>query len=190
MAKTSQEIEKEFIEGLQSFTGKDLNDWMKILKSSKLEKRNDIIKWLKNDEGFGHMNASLLVGVYFNDGKPVYGSEKDLLENQFAKYENMRPLYEYLKKDILERDKDINFLPKKTYISISKKREFAAINIRNGEIRLGMDLGDMPYNETLQKSKLTGPMPRISHMVVIKNDSDVNLNVKELLEIANNKVNN
>jgi predicted transport protein len=190
MAKTSQEIEKEFIEGLPSFTGKNLNDWMKILKASKIEKRNDIIKWLKGDEGFGHMNASLLAGIYFNNGKPVYASEKDLLENQFAKYENMRPLYEYLKKDILEKDKDVKFIPKKTYISISKKREFAAINIRNGEIRLGMDLVDIPFDETLQKSKLTGPMPRISHMMVIKNDFDVNLNLKELLEIANNKVNN
>jgi len=85
MAKTSNEIEKEFIEGLKTSTGKNLQQWIKNIEASGIEKRNDIIKWLKSDLGFGHMNATLLTGIYLNNGKPVYASEQNLLDNQFEK---------------------------------------------------------------------------------------------------------
>ena len=39
------------------------------------------------------------------------------------------------------------------------------------EIRLGVDLGSEAFTETLQKSKLVGAMPRISHMLTITDSS-------------------
>jgi predicted transport protein len=189
MTKTSQEIEKEFVDGLKSNTGDDLKGWLTIIKESGIEKRNDIIKWLKDHNNFGHMNASLLAGIYFNNGNPVYGSEQNLLDNQFEKYQEMRPLFEQLQKEISEWDNSVEFIIKKTYVSITKKREFAAINIKKGELRLGMDLGDFPFEGIVEKSKLTGPMPRISHMVIIKNQSDINKKLFQLLHTANKRVN-
>ena len=189
MAKTSQEIERGFIDGLKSNTGKDLKDWLTAIKGSGIEKRNDIIKWLKEQNDFGHMNASLLAGIYFNNGNPVYASEEVLLDNQFEKYQEMRPLFERLKKDILDWDDSVRVLVKKTYVSVTKKREFAAINVRKGELRLGMDLGDLPFEGVVEKAKLTGPMPRISHMVVIKNHYDIDKKLFQLLDEANKRVN-
>ena len=87
MAKTSTEIEQDFINGLKTETGKDLLYWLSTIKESGIEKRNDIIKWLKVKHGFGHMNANLLLGIYSNDGKPVYSSKQNLLDNQLAKYQ-------------------------------------------------------------------------------------------------------
>jgi hypothetical protein len=79
--KTSGEIEQEFIDNLKTQSGKSLPEWMKHVGASGITKRNDIIKWLKERQGFGHMNASLLAGIYLNSGKPVYGNTDDLLEN-------------------------------------------------------------------------------------------------------------
>ena len=70
-------------------------------------------------------------------------------------------------------------IPKKTYVSYAAKREFAAINIKSKEIRLGMDLGDQPFTEDLEKAKLTGPMPRISHMIVVREKNDFNAGEKK-----------
>jgi predicted transport protein len=188
-AKTSQEIEKEFIDGLKSNTGNDLKGWLTTLKGNGIEKRNDIIKWLKEQNNFGHMNASLLAGIYFNNGNPVYGSEQNLLDSQFEKYQEMRPLFEHLQKKISEWDNSVEFIIKKTYVSITKKREFAAINIKKGELRMGMDLGNVPFEGIVVKSKLTGPMQRISHMVTIKNQSDISEKMFQLLDTANKRVN-
>jgi predicted transport protein len=189
MAKTSQEIEREFIDGLKTTTGKDLKAWLTSIEKSKIEKRNDIIKWLKEKHNFGHMYANLLVGIFYNNGKPVYANEQNLLENQFEKYQDMRPLFNELQKAILNWKSSVDFVTKKTYVSITQKREFAAINIKKGELRLGMDLGELPFDGIVEKSKLTGPMARISHMVVIRSKADINTELLQLLEMANRRVN-
>ena len=180
-AKTSGEIEKEFIDNLKASTKKDLNGWLAQISGLGLTKRNDIINSLKNDYGFGHMNASLLTGIYLNGGKPVYGSTDDLLENQFAKAEAMRGIYESLIDFVKQNFPEATVLPKKTYVSILEKREFAAINIKPKELRVGFDLGDRPFDDTVTKSKLTGPMPRISHMVVVTGSEALNKEMIGLL---------
>jgi hypothetical protein len=180
-AKTSGEIEKEFIDNLKASTKKDLNGWLAEIRSLGLTKRNDIINSLKNDYAFGHMNASLLAGIYFNGGKPVYGSTDDLLENQFAKAEAMREIYESVINFVKENFPEVTVLPKKTYVSILEKREFAAINIKPKELRIGFDLGDRPFDDSVTKSKLTGPMPRISHMLVVTGKESLNKQMITLL---------
>lgn len=189
MAKTSQEIEKEFIDGLKASTGKDLKGWMAEIKKSGPEKRNDAIAWLKSKHGFGHMNASLLMGIHTNGGKPVYASSDVLLDNQFAKCEEMRPLYESLCRFVSKADPEAAFVVKKTYVSITRKREYAAVNVRKGELRVGMDLGSAPFSGGVEKSKLTGPMPRISHMVTVRSESDLTGAFAKLLKTANQRVN-
>lgn len=74
MAKTSLEIEQEFMRSLKSTTGKDIKGWLTEIKKSGKDKRNDIINWLKEKHNFGHLHASLLTGIYANGGKPVYGN--------------------------------------------------------------------------------------------------------------------
>ena len=51
MAKTSGELETEFIETAKAKTGKTLQEWMTLVKSSKIQKQNDILEWLKKGMG-------------------------------------------------------------------------------------------------------------------------------------------
>lgn len=167
MAKTSGEFEKEFIETAKEKTGKTLEQWLPIVKASGFSKTMEITNWLKSEHKFNHLQATLLTGLYLNNGKPVYQNEGNLLDNQFAKCEEMRLLFNTVSEMILKNFPDTQIIPKKTYVSFTATREFAAINIKPKEVRLGMDLGDMAFNDTMQKTKLSGPMPRISHMAVI-----------------------
>ena len=167
MAKTSGEIEKEFIDTAKIQTGKSLKEWLALLKASGIEKRNDLLEWLKKGHGLNHLHAQLITGIHLNKGNPVYIDENALLENQFLKCPQMRPLFDELAEKITSSFQGTQLIPKKTYLSFTAVREFAAMNIKPKEIRLGLDLGEEPFTDTLQKSKLTGPMPRISHMLII-----------------------
>lgn len=173
MIKTSAELEKEFMETIQEKTGKSLEQWFGIIKPSGLSKQMEILNWLKADHQLNHLQASLLTGLYLNNGQPVYQNEAALLENQFVKCEAMRSVFEEVSDKILTLFPDTILIPKKTYLSYTANREFAAINIKPKEIRLGVDLGDEPFTETLQKSKLVGAMPRISHMLTITEGSQL-----------------
>jgi hypothetical protein len=180
--KTSGEFEKEFMDGLKGSTGKDLGTWLKTMDGFESKKRNEVIAWLKTEHGFGHMNASLLAGIHANGGKPVYASTDDLLENQFAKAGDMRQLYEAFIAFVLKNFPGSSILPKKTYVSVLENREFGAVNIKPKELRIGFDLGERPFDEKVEKAKLTGPMPRISHMIVVTDTEQLDNGLIELLK--------
>lgn len=167
MAKTSGEFEQEFIQTAKEKTGYSLGEWLPVVHASGLTKQKDITDWLKAEHSLNHLQAQLLAGLFLNNGKPVYQDEGGLLNNQFVKCESMRPLFDQLSEIILQNFPDAQRIPKKTYVSFTAIREFAAINIKPKEIRLGFDLGDTDFTGILQKSKLSGPMPRISHMVTL-----------------------
>jgi hypothetical protein len=182
MQKTSGEFEKEFMDCLKGETGKDLAAWLKTIDGFGSKKRNEVIAWLKTEHGFGHMNASLLAGIHANGGRPVYASTDDLLENQFAKAADMRPLYDAFVAFIARNFPAATILPKKTYVSVLENREFGAVNIKPKELRIGLDLGDRAFDDKVEKAKLTGPMPRISHMVVVTHAAQFDGKLVDLLE--------
>ncbi|MGB7202085.1 MAG: DUF5655 domain-containing protein [Pyrinomonadaceae bacterium] len=179
--KTSGEFEKEFMDGLAGSTGKDLAAWLQVVDSFASKKRNEMIARLKDEHKFNHMQASLLAGIHANGGKPVYASTDDLLENQFAKAADMRAIYDAFVGFVANNFPAATILPKKTYVSVLENREFGAVNIKKNELRIGLDLGDKPFDEKVEKAKLTGPMPRISHMVVVTDATQLDGNLVDLL---------
>ena len=187
MAKTSGEFEQEFIQTAKEKTGKTLEQWLPVVKKSGLGKQMEITNWLKTEHKLNHLQASLLAGLFLNNGKPVYQNEGSLLDNQFAKCEEMRPLFNAISEKVLKLFPDTQVIPKKTYVSFTATREFAAINIKHKEIRLGMDLGETEFNETVQKTKLSGPMPRISHMAVITDMKQFDKKLLEYLQLSYNR---
>lgn len=179
--KTSGEFEKELVDGLKGETGKDLAAWVKIVDGCGTKKRNDIIAWLKSEHKFNHMQASLLAGIHANGGKPVYQSTDNLLDAQFAKNEDMRSLYDEFVGFIAKNFPAATILPKKTYVSVLENREFGAVNVKKGELRVGLDLGDRVFDNKVGRAKLTGPMPRISHMVVVTEVAQLDNRLVDLL---------
>lgn len=182
--KTSGEFEKEFMDGLKGSTGRDLAEWMKAIDGMGTKKRNEVIAKLKSDHGFGHMNASLLAGIHANGGKPVYQSTDNLLDAQFAKAVDMKPLFDSFLEFVKKNFPNASVLPKKTYVSILENREFAAVNIKPKELRIGLDLGDRPFDAKIEKAKLTGPMPRISHMFVLTDAKQLDDSIVEVLRLS------
>ena len=57
------------------------------------------------------------------------------------------------------------------------------------EVRLGLDLGDRPFDPHVQKSKLKGPGPAITHMIILTDARQVDGALLALLAAANARVN-
>lgn len=174
MAKTPAEFEQEFIRSAEQKTGRTLEQWLELVKGSGFSKQMEILNWLKNEHRLNHMQAGFVASIFLNKGQSVYQNTDNLMDNQFTKCEAVRGLFDSLSEKILQLFPGTQVIPKKTYISFTAQREFAAVNIKPAEIRLGLDLGSRDFDDTLQKAKLTGPMPRISHMLTIKDQNDLN----------------
>jgi len=63
--------EREFLEMLKADTGRDLGEWMQVLKEQNLAERNDRIDWLRH-QGFIFAWAAWLERIYHNGGSPIY----------------------------------------------------------------------------------------------------------------------
>lgn len=186
MAKTSGELETEFIETAKEKTGRSLQEWLTLAKTSNLQKQNDLRDWLKG-HALNHMQAMFVARIYLNDGQVVYANEDALLEAQFEKCAGMRPLFESVSDWLLTEFPGTQLIPKKTYLSFTATREFAAINAKPKELRLGLDLGDEPFTDLIQKSKMTGPMPRISHMLILNDFNQLDEKAKQFVQTSFNR---
>ncbi len=187
--KTPAEYEQEFISSVKEKTGKTLDQWLSIAKKSGISKHKEMVDHFKKEYSLNHLQATLLTGIHNNKGKPFYSNEENLLEIQLEKCKDLRPLFEYISAQLLEKFPGTQMIAKKTYISFTAKREFAAINVKPKEIRLGMDLGTQPFKAPIEKSKLTGPMPRISHMVIITEKNQLNKGIMDAITESYKKVN-
>jgi hypothetical protein len=173
MARDSQRLEQEFIATARNKTGKDVPQWMTIIKGSGLDKPNAILSWLKAEHKLNHMQANFLSGIYLNDGKPVFDYEV-LFNKLFVGKEDLLPLYRGLESSVKKDVPEADFIPTKAYVSIEGKRCFACATLTKKSIRVGLDLGDEPFADYVQKAKSLGAMPNLTHMIEIQAPQDVN----------------
>jgi hypothetical protein len=172
MAKGSQELEREFIASAQEKTGKTVPEWMSIIETSGMDKPNAILKWLKENHQLNHLQANLLSGIYLNGGQPVYDYEV-LFAKLFEGKDHLLPLYHSLENAIQIALPEAEFIPTKAYVSIEGKRCFACATMTKQNIRVGLDLGDAPFDDYTQKARSLGAMPNLTHMVEIAELSQV-----------------
>lgn len=183
MAKDSQRLEQEFISTAREKTGRGVPEWMAIISTSGLSKPNEILKWLKEQHGLNHLQANFLSGIYLNDGQPVFDYAV-LFEKLFAGKADLLPVYQALEQQIQATFSDVELIPTKAYISIEAKRIFACATMMKSSMRLGLDLGDAPFEGRVQKAKGLGAMPNLTHMIEISSASEVDAEVVDLLKAA------
>jgi hypothetical protein len=117
------------------------------------------------------------------------GAHGTAMDRLIAAAKGYRPLYLLLEAEIRKTIADVRLLPKAGYISIAAPREFAAITLHATQVRLGLDLGDRPFDALVEKSRLKGPPAAITHMVILTDARQVNAAAMALLAAANARVN-
>jgi predicted transport protein len=112
-----------------------------------------------------------------------------MLEALFEKKPALRPLYETLEDRLREAVPDLTVVPAKSYVSFRVGREFACATPMKDRIRVGMDLGDKPFDDYLLPAKSLGAMPRLGHMVEVGEVSEIDDRLLGYLVQANTRVN-
>jgi hypothetical protein len=100
-----------------------------------------------------------------------------------------RPLYHMLEAQIRQTVPGVTFAPRGRYVSLGAPNEFAAVTLHPTEVRIGLNLGDRPFDQQVQKAKLKGPGAAITHMVVLTDARQVNDQLLALIRSANSRVN-
>ena len=97
------------------------------MNQSKIEKHSDIINYLKAEHGFSYGFANF-VALKAKKTDAASIDDMDLLNNQYKGKESLKTIYDELISKILTFGKDIQISPKKTYVSLVRKKQFATLN--------------------------------------------------------------
>src|SRR6476620_5805773 len=202
MTRDEREEEQEFLADLHARTGRSLADWMAAITAQGYADKNETIDWLRA-QGFPFARASWLERIHSNGGRPIYmdqpakpapepkpvpaarvpsARETADLEKLLAAAKGYRPLYRLLEAEIRQAVPGVDVKPRSTCIAFAAPAEFAAVTVHAAELRLGLALGDRPFDATLQKPKMKGPGAAISHMLVLTDARQVNADLVNLIK--------
>ena len=124
---TPDEQAATMVANLPEKTGKSLEEWKVLLGSSGLSKHGEMVALLKKEHGVTHGFANLIVHEFRGCVVSTPAPAGDLVEAQYKGKEALRPLYDRIMKEVAGFGSDIEVAPKKAYVSLRRKKQFALL---------------------------------------------------------------
>lgn len=164
------------LENLPDKTGKTLAEWRKLITSTKLEKHGQIVNFLKTDHAVTHGFANLIATKILETG-----SDSDLVATQYEGAKaGLRPLHDKVVEFALSLGKDVEVAPKKSSVSLRRKKQFALITPAT---KTRIDLGLALKGDAAQ-GRLESYNAMCSHRVRLETINDFDDQVKDWMKQA------
>jgi predicted transport protein len=130
MATSPEEQIASMIASLKEKTGRTIEQWVKLGKASGKAKHGELVTWLKGEHGITHGYANLIAHQTLkSDAGSKIAAGDDLVSEMFAgDRAGLRPIFDALMQAILAFGSDIEQSPKKGYLSLRRKTQFATLH--------------------------------------------------------------
>ena len=173
------------LENLKEKTGNSLAEWKEIISSQGIAKHGEIVKFLKEKHNVTHGYASeIALKVLGSDADSATNTD-DLIENQYKGKEHLKPFYEKLIDEIQKFDGDFEIAPKKTYVSLKRKKQFIILNpASKTRFEIGFNLKGVEAQDRLVAEKPDGIC---SHKINLSDISEVDKEVIGWIKMAFDK---
>ena len=182
MATVQQGLQAQ-IRNIEATYGKPMSDWLAIISASGLTKHTDVVTMLKKDYGMTH-GAAHRVSLVAREQAAAAGPGSDPVSALYAgKKASLRPLHDALMTTIRAFGDDIETAPKKGYLSLRRRKQFAMIQPSGaGRIDLGLILHDVPPEARLESAK--GFNALFTHRVRLTSTADIDPQLTAWLQRA------
>jgi Domain of unknown function (DUF5655)/Domain of unknown function (DUF4287) len=173
MAKSPEEGMASLIRNLEEKTGKSIDAWTAIARGSGKSKHKEIVDYLKGEHSLGHGYANqVAIRALAPANAPAAGSD-DLVDAQYSGTKAaLRPIYEALGKAIKAFGPDLEFSPKKAYVSLRRSKQFGLIQPTSAtRVDVGLVLKGVAPTDRLETSGSFNAM--VTHRVRVGSVKEV-----------------
>lgn len=170
---------------LERDTGKTLDQWIKIAKTCPETTPRKRTEWLREKYGLGVNRIAHILHAAFPPEGPSWDDPAALLD-QLWKEKEGRAIYEAVAKLVRKEFPDAIIGPRKTFVSFSRKIQFAGIvpgPKGSGSAELGLPL-PVSASKRLSSMKKRPWAEKHTAILVLKAPKDVDAEVKRLLKLA------
>jgi hypothetical protein len=113
-----------FVRNLEAKTGKTVAEWIGVARGLGA-KHGEIVKALKSEHGLTHGYANYIALETLKSAEP--GADDPLAAQYAGDRARLRPIYDKLVKALNKLGPDVALAPKKAYVSVRRKKQFACI---------------------------------------------------------------
>ncbi len=168
-------------------TGKTLEEWLPIVQQSGLVKHREIINFLKAEHGLTYGYANLIAHKSKKSDAGSANSSNELIDQQYQGKASLRPIYDALIKQIQGFGEDLEVAPKRAYVSLRRKKQFALIQpSTKSRVDVGINLKGKAPEGKLEAAGSFNSM--VSHRVRLSEVGEIDTNLiqwlKEAFEMA------
>jgi len=175
---------QKMMDNIRERTGKKFDYWTGLVRKQAFEKHGQILKFLKEEHGFTHGYANL-VAHKSKESDAGSKTSEELISNQYKGKEHFKPIYDKLVKDIAKMGEDVEFAPKKSYVSLRRKKQFGCLNpATKSRFEIGINLKGQKSEGVLEEITKSNAM--FSHRICIESIKQINKEVMDWLKMAYN----
>ncbi len=175
MAKSSSPEEgmASLIRNLEAKTGKSIDEWVAIARSAGQSKHGQILAVLKTEHGLSHAYANQVALRALKTSEEPVGAVSDPIDVLYSGAKaGLRPIHDALIAAIQLFGTDIEFAPKKAYVSVRRTKQFALIQPSTAtRVDLGLILKTVAAAGRLEESGSFNAM--FTHRVRLSSVADV-----------------
>lgn len=177
-----EEMAATMIANMTEKTGKPLEDWLKIVSASGLEKHGAIVKLLKADHGMTHGFANLVAHSALKSAAATTDPETDLVAAQYSGAKaDLKPIYDAIIGYVTTLGGDVEIAPKKASVSLRRSKQFALVTpATKTRVDLGINIKGKAPEGRLEASKNA----MCTHMVKLASTDNFDGDVKAWLQEA------
>jgi predicted transport protein len=170
------------LENLKEKTGYSLEEWKVLIETQSLAKHGEIVKFLKETHNVTHGYASeIALKVLGSDADSATDTDA-LIVSQYKGKENLKAFYEKLIAEIQQFGGDFNIDPKKTYVSLKRKKQFIILNpASKTRFEIGFNLKGVEAKGKLENEKPNGIC---SHKINLSDINDIDQEVIDWIKMA------
>ena len=185
MGKSPAQMAQAIIANLPKNTGKTLTEWITILRAAGPADQKAQHAWLREQYGFGPFQAWVVVWKANEPADYREPTPEQLLDAQYVGAKAaLRPIYERLWRAAVELGPDVEIEPRKTYVSVSRRRQIATLKpAARGRFEIGLALRGVEPAGVLQAGRLPAA-ERISHQIDVTSPDNVTDEVIGWLRLA------
>ena len=138
MTMDRDEMTQKIVSKIEAETGKKLDFFVKAVRDAKLTKHKQILNYFKDEHGLSYGYANTMAHAV-RDVIEGVKSEDTLVEEQYVGAKaDLKPIYDAVMRAVGKFGKDVEIAPKKSYVSLRRKTQFAIIQ---PSTKTRMDIG-------------------------------------------------
>ena len=156
------------LRNIESATGRSVAEWSGLIHASGLAKHGQIVAWLKAEHGLSHGSANrLALTALAPDPTPAGDPLGELFD---GRPDEVRAIYGRLWAELQELG-PIELAPKKGYVSLRRRTQFAMIRPAARHVDVGLILPDESVTDRLESAATFNAL--FSHRVRVRSVADV-----------------